>query len=109
VLGLQRAFQIAGAKNVIASLWKVDDASTAVLMRLFYEKLWREQKSPAVALREAQLALLRHPQQIESLATTRGPNLDKTIKLIDHGQRTPTARTSGPRVWAAFMVSGTGM
>jgi CHAT domain-containing protein/tetratricopeptide (TPR) repeat protein len=109
VLGLQRAFQMAGARNVVASLWKVDDRATVALMRVFYHKLWVEQKPAAIALREAQLDLLRHPEQIESLATTRGPNFEKTVKLVDHGQRTPTTKTTSPRVWAAFVVSGTGM
>jgi CHAT domain-containing protein len=109
VLGLQRAFQLAGTKNVVASLWKVDDRATVALMRVFYHKLWVEQKPAAVALREAQLALLRHPEQIESLATTRGANFDKTVQLVDHGQRTPTSQTTSPRLWAAFVISGTGM
>ena len=109
VLGLQRAFQLAGAKNVVASLWKVDDRATVALMRVFYHKLWVEQKPAAVALREAQLALLRHPEQIELLATTRGPNFGKTVSLVDKGQRTSTAQTTSPRLWAAFVISGTGM
>jgi CHAT domain-containing protein/Tfp pilus assembly protein PilF len=108
VLGLQRAFQIAGAKNVVASLWKVDDRATALLMKRFYQKLWKEKKPAAIALREAQIDLLHHPEEIESLAT-RGPNFEKTVKLVDHGQRTAKAPTSSPRYWAAFVVSGTGM
>ncbi len=55
VYGLQRAFHTAGTQNVIASLWKVNDDATASLMRLFYYKLWKENKPPLEALREAQL------------------------------------------------------
>jgi CHAT domain-containing protein len=59
LLGLQRAFQVAGARNVVASLWKVSDERTSALMEAFYENLWRKGLSPSAALREAQLAMLR--------------------------------------------------
>lgn len=37
VLGLQRAFQVAGARTVVCSLWEVPDERTPELMRQFYE------------------------------------------------------------------------
>jgi CHAT domain-containing protein len=37
VFGLQRAFKLAGVKNMILSLWKVPDKETAELMTLFYK------------------------------------------------------------------------
>jgi len=36
LLGLKRAFQIAGARTVAASLWKVDDQTTRRLMTRYY-------------------------------------------------------------------------
>ncbi|MEM7586958.1 MAG: CHAT domain-containing protein, partial [Acidobacteriota bacterium] len=57
LIGLTRAFQYAGARSVLASLWGVGDHSTAELMQRFYRSL--EQGEPkAEALRRAQLELL---------------------------------------------------
>lgn len=53
------AFLNAGAPSVLASLWNVDDAATAELMRRFYENLSSMKK--ADALRAAQIALMGDP------------------------------------------------
>jgi CHAT domain-containing protein len=60
ILGLTRAFMYAGAKRVVASLWQVNDAATAELMKRFYREMLGEKRlSPAAALRAAQLAMWR--------------------------------------------------
>jgi len=53
-VGLSQGFLRAGARGVVASLWRVPDTSTTVLMRHFYEYVLRDQRSPAQALRLAQ-------------------------------------------------------
>ena len=59
--GLVRAFQVAGAARVVASLWPVDDAVTASFMAAFYSA-WRAGQSPAEALQAAQQQTrLTHP------------------------------------------------
>lgn len=54
MIGLTRGFMYAGAARVVASLWKVDDAATAELMRLFYRGMLRDGLSAAAALQQAQ-------------------------------------------------------
>jgi CHAT domain-containing protein len=56
MIGLPRGFLEAGARSVIASLWKVDDAATATLMRSLYSRIQRGE-SPSAALRGAQLEM----------------------------------------------------
>jgi CHAT domain-containing protein/Tfp pilus assembly protein PilF len=57
VYGLQRSFLVAGAKAVVMSLWKVDDAATQALMTNFYTNLAKG-GSKAKAFKQAQLQLM---------------------------------------------------
>jgi CHAT domain-containing protein/tetratricopeptide (TPR) repeat protein len=59
VVGLSSGFMYAGAKGVIASLWKVDDEATAELMGHFYAAMLKEGLPPAAALRKAKLEMWR--------------------------------------------------
>jgi CHAT domain-containing protein len=75
---LAQAFLAAGSKSVIASLWEVDDRSTAELMQSFHRHHRTKQKVYSEALRQAQIA------------------------LID------SARWQHPYYWAAFVITGDG-
>ena len=58
MLGLTRALMYAGAPRVVASVWKVDDEGTVVLMTEFYRRMLGPQRlAPAAALRAAQRRL----------------------------------------------------
>jgi CHAT domain-containing protein/uncharacterized protein HemY len=59
LVGLTRGFMYAGAPRVVASLWKVDDAATAELMKRFYRGMLKENLRPAAALRAAKVEMWR--------------------------------------------------
>jgi CHAT domain-containing protein/Tfp pilus assembly protein PilF len=67
LIGLTRAFQYAGARSVLASLWSVADQATAELMRRFYSHL-RKGRPKDEALRLAQLELIREARGIRDRA-----------------------------------------
>ena len=90
LLGLQRAFQVAGAQSVVASLWTIGDEPTRALMSRFYENLWRKGQPPAEALRDAQLSMLR------------GSLWRGTLKRETDG---PKSDRLPPLYWAAFVLS----
>lgn len=106
LIGLQRAFQVAGAKTVVSTLWKVDDAATQQLMSLFYDNYWLKQQSKADALHEAQLWMLNNARKLRAAGvqqpTARG-RIGKLAKPVVN--REGSARTH-PFFWAAFQLSG---
>ena len=61
ILGFGYQVQKAGAKQAIASLWKVDDAGTQALMTAFYVELQKGDVTVTEALRRAQVALIKSP------------------------------------------------
>ena len=95
---MQRAFQTAGVKTCVTSLWKVDDAAAQVLMVEFYTNLWQKKLGKLDALRQAQLRMLREYHAQQRAFASRG--LD-----VSRDQSTGPERRS-PFYWAAFVLSG---
>ncbi|HLO85941.1 MAG TPA: CHAT domain-containing protein [Nostocaceae cyanobacterium] len=60
-LGLAGAAVRAGARSTLASLWQIDDESTALFVGEFYRELKSNNITKAEALRRAQVKLLNHP------------------------------------------------
>jgi CHAT domain-containing protein len=93
LLGVQRAFQVAGARSTVASFWQVEDVATRRLMERFYRNYWEEEMSKLDALRDAQLYLLNHPEAIRGDRPLRAQTNDEPKRL-------------SPQFWAAFSLSG---
>ncbi len=96
VLGLQRAFQTAGARTCITSLWKIDDAATQAVMTEFYTNLWQKKLGKLEALRQAQLAMLKRYDAKER--KFRGLDLPESS--------VPATHRDSPFYWSAFVLSG---
>jgi len=88
LIGLTRAFQYAGARSVMASLWKISDRTTAELMVRFY-KHWKEGLPKDEALRAAQMELIQGP-----------------IKVKNEQGKEVEIDASAPYYWAAFQIHG---
>jgi CHAT domain-containing protein len=79
VLGLQRAFQIAGARTLVMSLWPVDDKASRRFMQKLYTRR-TEGEDVAAAMRGAMLAVL--------------------------SERRSKGLSTDPFLWAGFIASG---
>ena len=115
VYGLQRAFHLAGCRDVVASLWQVNDDATAALMNAFWERILVQKQTPLRALHEAQLLVYRRPDLVKTLASRGAANFDNIVKVNPEKETEPTTpapdgRTrSHPYAWAAFFLSGSGL
>ena len=97
VLGLQRAFAVAGARSTLTSLWQVPDDATKELMIRFYTNLWNGKMSRIEALRQAQLWLLRKGRADAGISRAMRP-----VDRID----APKDGRLPPYYWAAFVLAG---
>lgn len=57
VFGLQRALLLAGAKNIVMSLFRVDDAATAELMTIFYKNYLENPTDAHGAFKKAKISI----------------------------------------------------
>jgi CHAT domain-containing protein/tetratricopeptide (TPR) repeat protein len=80
VLGLRRAFQVAGARTVIMSLWPVDDESAHLFMRALYTARLASSHPTPEAVRHSSLEVLR--------------------------SRRARGESEHPFYWAAFVAAG---
>ncbi len=89
--GFGALVQRQGAKSVLATLWSVEDQSTAILMQSLYRLRQEKGLNKAAALREAQLALIsgKHPRP-----TVSGKSAN------------PAKPYAHPFFWAPFILMG---
>jgi CHAT domain-containing protein len=80
VFGLRRAFQVAGVRTVIMSLWPVEDQSALDWMRALYRGRLQKHLGTAEAMRDASLTVLR--------------------------ARRASGRTTHPFYWGGFVAAG---
>jgi len=107
VVGLPASLLQAGVAGVVASLWSVNDLSTALLMIKFYECFFQNPSDTAVALRTAQRWLRDATQQDLNLAksTLSGDNLKEVENTLNwyNPDEKPYAH---PYYWSAFCAVG---
>lgn len=103
VQGLQRAFAAAGARTVVMSLWKVDDAATEALMVAYYQQL-RSGAARGTALQSAQLAVA----QPQAGPSGTGPGRSAEALGTDGAAPAESAprRLRHPFYWASFQAVG---
>jgi hypothetical protein len=80
VFGLRRAFQVAGAKTVIMSLWPIEDQTTKEWMGTLYREHFLHGKDTIQSVRSASLRILK--------------------------QRREKGLSTSPFYWAAFIAAG---
>ena len=86
IVGMARAFLVAGSRNALVSLWPVDDRASGSLVERFYSEV--DESSLPAALREAKLMMLDETA------------LDTVVASEE------TISYAHPYFWAAYVLIG---
>jgi CHAT domain-containing protein len=113
-IGLPAGFLLAGLPGVVATLWPVNDLSTAVLVAEFYRLLLVEGLNPAAALHGAQVHLrestaieLDLAAWVERGYADSGESDTRMLKDAEYYRSHPSDRTfADPVYWAGFVYMG---
>lgn len=120
ISGIAYYFLNSGAKTVMASLWRIDDLSTRLLMEQFYQNLAKgtitSPVTKAEALRQAQLALLNGKSTTETpVSNESSPQKLTSAAILPSNQEAKTNSSttnksyfSHPYYWASFLLMGSG-
>ena len=113
LVGLTRAFIYAGTPSVVASLWNVEDSSTAQMMASFYKNL--KTMTKVEALRQAQLNLVRGNVNSDLLARRGIGGVGKLGEVpaanapaVEPVTTQSPISSSHPYFWAPFILVGEG-
>ena len=97
-----RPWREAGVASVISTLWRINDRHSTILVRGFYERLFRGE-TRAGALAGIQREMLR------GMSSGGGRTAERFIDLIDDvPSASPADDPAHPRVWGAFRLTGAG-
>ncbi len=87
------------AKAVLASLWKVNDPATSLLMSQFYKTLNTTPLSKSQALRQVQREMIKSKLTLKDVADRAG------VRLYEPNKKRPQ-NLSHPYYWAPFILIG---
>ncbi|MCK6457956.1 MAG: CHAT domain-containing protein [Phycisphaerae bacterium] len=113
MIGFSQALFVAGARSLLLSLWKVDDAATSILMEEFYRRHVERGLRKSEALREAKRVLREMPADearkrvgawTELAAAPRG--VKRTSTTTRPAMPSEARPFASPYYWAAFALIG---
>ncbi|MCH2022611.1 MAG: CHAT domain-containing protein [Saprospiraceae bacterium] len=100
IISLARSFMYAGAPSLVVSLWQVNDVSTALIMKSFYDNL-ANGMNKAQALRQAKLFYIRNSDGIAAHPAFWSP-------FIQLGDSRPIYLKTKVRTWRLYGIVGLG-
>ncbi len=106
ILGLQRAFAVAGASEVLYALWPVSDQSTPEFMGRFYELAIHSDRT-AQSLWQAQAELLSGPDdpEFESAVLRFAPFALNQSHALRTGPPISYSKSPGPAWWLVILAA----